>query len=120
MGCPADSDTHPTHGELPNAPYQCAQICVGADDNGNEYIEVSGTYNHIGAFSYNLKCEASVRLYAGRTTFPISMKITNEFYQDSDLMYMAHTNYLPVEGSTILYAVHAHPTPSCASRALML
>jgi hypothetical protein len=34
MGCPADADTHPTHGELPNAPYQSAQIRVGTDSAG--------------------------------------------------------------------------------------
>ena len=34
MGVPAEGDTHPLHGELPNAPYQSAYVVVGEDESG--------------------------------------------------------------------------------------
>ena len=35
MGVPTGADTHPLHGELPNAPYQKAWIIAGEDDRGS-------------------------------------------------------------------------------------
>jgi len=102
MGCPGEADDHPLHGELPNAPYHSAALSVGEDELG-EYVEVSGTYHHTAAFSYNLRAEASVRLHRDRSTFPISMSMTNECHSPSDLMYMAHANFLPVEGAELHY-----------------
>ena len=34
MGVPAGADTHPLHGELPNAPYQKAWLVAGEDARG--------------------------------------------------------------------------------------
>ena len=76
------------HGELPNAPYQTAHIGVGSDDRGS-FLEIGGVYDHTVAFTCNYRATASIRLYAGESTFPISMHLKNNFHQDMDLMYMA-------------------------------
>ena len=46
MGVPAAGDTHPLHGELPNAPYRDAYLLVGKDERGS-YIGLGGAYQHL-------------------------------------------------------------------------
>ena len=43
-------------------------------------------------------------MYAGQTTMPVSMTVTNHFYNDMDLVYMAHTNFRPTEGAQLVYS----------------
>jgi hypothetical protein len=64
MGVPTEEDTHPLHGELPNAPYQAAFIEIGQDDKG-PYIGLGGRYQHTVAFNHNYVAEPMVKLYAG-------------------------------------------------------
>ena len=49
---PAAGDTHPLHGELPNAPYASAHVVLGEDERG-QYIGLGGRYQHTIAFSTN-------------------------------------------------------------------
>ena len=51
-GGPGPEDTHPLHGELPNAPYQAAYLEAGEDEVGL-YLALGGQYQHTVAFSYN-------------------------------------------------------------------
>jgi len=102
MGCPMEADDHPVHGELPNAPYQKAHIGVGSDTRG-DFLEVGGIYDHTVAFTCNFRATATIRLYAGESTFPISMHLKNNFHDQMDLMYMAHTNFKPIAGSQLVY-----------------
>lgn len=105
MGCPGPEDAHLLHGDLPNAAYQKAHIAMGSDRRGH-YLEVGGEYRHTVAFTKAWVARPAVRLYAGESTFPISIEITNQFHRPMDLMYMAHTNWLPREGSRLLFS---HP-----------
>lgn len=105
MGCPGKEDTHLVHGDLPNALYQKAHIAMGSDARGH-YLEVGGEYRHTVAFTKSWVARPKVRLYAGESTFPISIEITNAFHKPMDLMYMAHTNWLPREGSSLVFS---HP-----------
>ena len=50
MGVPGKSDTHPLHGELPNAAYAEAHLVLGQDDKG-AYLGLGGRYQHAAAFS---------------------------------------------------------------------
>ncbi len=63
MGVPAATDTHPLHGELPNAPYQEAFLIAGEDERG-QYLGLGGRYRHTLAFSANYTAEPLVKLYA--------------------------------------------------------
>ena len=63
MGVPTAEDTHPLHGELPNAPYQTAQLLIGQDERG-PYMGVTGSYQYTVAFNHNYIARPLVKLYA--------------------------------------------------------
>ena len=99
---------HPGMGELPNAPYQSAHLVVGVADKG-PYIGLGGRYQHTVAFATNYVALPLVRLYAGRSSFDVSMTIENLKRTEMELMYLAHINFRPVDNGRLVYS--AHPTP---------
>ena len=103
MGVPSAGDNHPLHGELPNAPYQRAWLAVGEDARG-AYIELSGEYEHIVAFSDHYIARPQVRLYANSAIFPVSIAISNLKKTPMDLMYLAHANFRPVDDGRLIYS----------------
>ncbi len=108
MGCPTEKDTHPLHGELPNAPYQKACLKIGRDERG-PYIGLSGEYRHTIAFAFNYVAEPLVKLYAGSMLLPISIAITNLREAEMELMYMAHVNFRPVDNGRLVYSAPCTP-----------
>jgi hypothetical protein len=108
MGVPSEADTHPLHGELPNATYQKAYLVLGEDRTG-AYIGVGGSYRHTVAFSHNYIAEPLVKLYAGSTLFRSAMSITNLKKSEMEFMYLAHVNFRPVGDGRLVYS--AQPTP---------
>jgi len=108
MGVPTKEDTHPLHGELPNAPYQKAYVVVGQDERGS-YIGLGGQYTYTVAFSHNYVAEPLVRLYAGSTLFRLTLGITNLKHSEMELMYLAHVNFRPVDGGRLVYSAHCTP-----------
>ena len=108
VGSPGPQDTHPLHGELPNAPYGSAYVVIGEDADG-AYIGLGGRYRHTVAFSHNYLAEPMAKLYRGSTLFRASMSITNLKDSDQVLMYLAHVNFRPVDNGRLVYA--AKPTP---------
>ena len=76
MGVPGPQDDHPLHGELPNAPYQKAWVVVG-EDEGGEYIGLSGQYHYTVAFAHNYVAEPLVKLYEGSTLCHVSLAVHN-------------------------------------------
>ncbi len=128
MGVPGVTDTHPLHGELPNAPYQRAWIVAGSDEKG-AYIGLGGQYQHTVAFSYNYVAEPLVKLYAGSTIFSVSMTVRNLKRSPMEYMYLAHINFRPVDNARLVYSAlctpehvrvrrsipsHVHPLPGYA------
>lgn len=103
MGVPTESDTHPVHGELPNAPYQSAQLLIGQDERG-PYLGVTGSYQYTVAFSHNYVANPEVRLYANSSRLPLSMTIDNLKNTRMELMYMAHVNFRPVNHGRLVYS----------------
>lgn len=108
MGVPAGEDTHPLHGELPNAPYQRAWVVVG-EDKGGTYIGLSGQYQHTVAFNYNYVAEPLVKLYAGSTIFDVSIDVHNLKATEMELMYLAHINFRPVDHARLAYSAPKTP-----------
>jgi hypothetical protein len=108
MGVPSGPDTHPLHGELPNAPYEKAYLVLGEDERG-EYVALGGRYQHTVAFSHNYLAEPEVRLYADSALFKILLKITNLKYTPMELMYLAHINFQPVMDSRLAYSAVCTP-----------
>jgi hypothetical protein len=104
MGVPGPGDSHPLHGELPNAPYQGAWITLG-----EEFIGVGGSYRHTVAFSTNYVAEPTVRLYAGSSLFDLSMEIRNLKRTPMELMYLGHANFRPVDYGRLVYSAACTP-----------
>jgi len=108
MGVPSAEDTHPLHGELPNAPYQKAWLAVGEDERG-PYMGLSGEYQHTVAFSHNYVARPKVRLYGGSTMIPISITTENLRRTEMELMYLAHVNFWPVDNGRLVYSAPCTP-----------
>ncbi|MDQ4075519.1 MAG: DUF4432 family protein [Chloroflexota bacterium] len=108
VGAPSAEDTHPLHGELPNAPYQKAYLVTGEDERGT-YMGVGGSYRHTVAFAHDYTAEPLVKLYADFSIFNVSMTITNRKRSDMELLYLAHVNFRPVDNGRLLYSARSTP-----------
>jgi hypothetical protein len=82
MGVPTAEDSHPLHGELPNAPYQRAFVVVGHTDRGP---------------------------FSGSSLFTVSMTLTNLKQTPMELMYLAHINFRPVDNGRLVYSAPCTP-----------
>ncbi|OGO35240.1 MAG: DUF4432 domain-containing protein [Chloroflexi bacterium RBG_16_57_11] len=108
MGVPSAQDSHPLHGELPNAPYRKAWVILG-EDEGGEYIGLGGQYHHIVAFNHNYTAEPVVKLYRKSSLLHIALTIHNLKRSPMEWMYLAHINFRPVDDGRMVYS--ALPTP---------
>jgi hypothetical protein len=108
MGVPTQNDTHPLHGELPNAPYQTAQLLIGQDERG-PYLGVTGTFLYTVAFSHNYVAQPLVKLYAGSSRMSLSMTVKNLKRSEMELMYLAHINFRPVDNGRLVYSAPCTP-----------
>lgn len=108
MGVPMGEDTHPLHGELPNAPYQGAWLVVGEDAAG-PYIGLGGEYRHTVAFNCDYTARPLVKLHAGAAVFPVRMEAVNRKKTPMETMYMAHVNFRPVDGGKLVYSAPCTP-----------
>jgi len=103
MGIPTAEDSHPVHGELPNAPYRSATIVLGEDERGT-YIGLTGEYHHTVAFSYNYVAQPITKLYSGSSRFVTRFSATNLKKTPMDYMYMAHVNFRPIDNGRLVYS----------------
>ena len=109
MGVPVPGlDTHPLHGELPNAPYQAASVRLDTDENGT-YIALTGSYRHSVAFAHNYVARPEVRLYANSSLVDVRLEIENLKNTPMDLMYLAHLNLRPVDNAKLEYSAIKDP-----------
>ena len=108
MGSPSAEDSHPLHGELPNALYQSAALVIGSDEKG-EYIGLTGEYRHTVAFNYNYIATPLVKFYAGSSVFTVSMTIQNHKVSPMPLMFLEHVNFIPVDGGRLAQTVVCNP-----------
>jgi hypothetical protein len=108
MGSPSKQDTHPLHGELPNAPYQRAHMAVGEDEKGL-YIAVGGQFQYTVAFNHNYIAAPLVKLYAGSSRIWLTMTIFNLKNSEMELLYLAHINFRPVENGRLVYSAPCTP-----------
>jgi len=108
VGGPSAEDTHPLHGELPNAPYETATIIQGEDEKGH-FIGLGGQYQYTVAFSHSYLAEPLVKLYAGSTIFHVSMTISNLKQSGQELLYLAHVNFKPVDNGRLVYSAICTP-----------
>lgn len=103
MGNPGPGDTHPLHGELPNAHLQRAQLRVGTDSEG-AYVKVAGQLEERAAFSTHYSFSPVLRLGEADTHIGLEVSIRNLRSKPMELMYLAHVNFRPVDGARIVDA----------------
>ncbi len=108
MGVPTPADSHPLHGELPNAPYQTAYLQLSEDEHGT-YIALGGTYQHTVAFAHNYLARPEVRFYANSSRVAVHLEIENLKGSPMDLMYLAHLNLRPKDEAEIVYSAKVSP-----------
>lgn len=108
MGGPSVQDTHPLHGELPNAPFQEAYLFLGENEDG-PYLGLGGRYQHTVAFRHNYLAETRLRLSAGSGLMWLELAVTNLKHTPMEWMYLAHINFRPVDNGRLVYS--ALPTP---------
>ncbi|MGB5048891.1 MAG: DUF4432 family protein, partial [Caldilineaceae bacterium] len=108
MGVPTETDDHPLHGELPNAPFQQAWVVLGEDEKG-AYIGLGGRYQHTVAFSYNYTAEPLVKMYADSSLLHVSLVCRNWKQTPMEYMYLAHVNFRPVDNGHLLYSADITP-----------
>ena len=108
IGAPGPLDRHALHGELPNAPYQHAWLVVGDDEGGN-YIGVSGSYEYIEAFNNHYRFTPLVKLYQGSTILQTHVALENLNQTPLDFLYLAHVNMRPVDHARLVYSAIVNP-----------
>ena len=108
FGVPSPEDTHPLHGELPNAPYQEAYITHGHDAKGC-FMAIGGTYTHKMAFNHHYRAEPTVKIYEDSALLDVSLEITNLSHIPMDAMYLAHINFRPVDYARLAYTAPYDP-----------
>jgi hypothetical protein len=108
MGVPGPSDTHPLHGEMPNAPYQQAFVIAGEDETG-PFIGLHGHFQYTVAFNHNYRAQPTVKLFAGASLCSIRLEVTNLKREPMELMYLAHVNFRPVDNGRLVYSAPGTP-----------
>jgi hypothetical protein len=104
MGCPAEGEDYPLHGELPFARYQEVYTGTGRDDK-DEYLALGGTYIYKNSQEYYYAYTPELRLYRNATVAEMFISIENRRTKNPlDYMFMCHINWLAAEGSRIVYS----------------
>ncbi len=104
LGAPGPEDTHPLHGELPNAPFQSAWLEISENS-----VTVAGSYQHTVAFSTNYRATIETTLTAGSAIIDATVKVENLKRTPMDLMYLGHANFKPVDNGELHYTAHHTP-----------
>jgi len=102
-GNPSKEDNYSLHGELPNALFQEAYLSLGKDDTGN-YIALGGKYTYRNSLEYHYEFEPLVKLYSKSSNFQVDIEARNLRSKPMKYMYMAHINWLPIDGSRLVYS----------------
>jgi len=103
LGAPGPTDSHPLHGELPNAPMDTA--CLDIDEE-HGHVTVSAQYQYTVAFSTNYNATISTTMSAGSALLDVSVEVENLKQTPMDLMYLAHANFRPVDNGELHYSAN--------------
>jgi hypothetical protein len=104
MGNPGPTDTHPLHGDLPNLPHTDARLVFGEDQNG-AYVDLTGSATDKIAFGHNFVSRPRVRMREGATQLDVSVDVQNLGGKPLPFLYLAHINFRPIDGATLIDTV---------------
>lgn len=102
MGGPGPQDTHPLHGELPNAPWDDAALIGDSDEHG-PYLAVTGSIEWARAFGVHYRAVPEVRMYPRSGALRVLFRATNLNRVPMEYMYLCHANFRPVDNSELVY-----------------
>jgi hypothetical protein len=108
MGNPGPGDTHPLHGELPNAVYREAELVVGQDERG-AFMAMTGLYQHAIAFTHHYAARPTVTLHADATAVDLTLDVKNLKLVPMEVMYLAHINFRPVDNGVLVDTFNRDP-----------
>ena len=108
MGNPGAGDTHPLHGELPNATYQEAELVIGRDAEGS-FMALTGRYRHAVSFAHHYTARPSVTLHADATAMDLTLDVHNHRLEPMEVMYLAHINFRPVDDGRLVDTIKRDP-----------
>ncbi len=103
MGNPSEEDDHPMHGELPHAKYRNVYMEIGEDNRGR-YIAVGGDYSYKLSIDTGYIFSPELRLYENSKVLEMTGRIKNLRATVFNYMYMAHINWMPINGSKLIYS----------------
>jgi len=98
----APDESHPHHGEIPNAEYKNCYILCDSDENG-KFIALGGDIEHNTAFIRRYKFSPQIKLYENSSLFKINVCIENLRSEPMEYMYLCHLNFKPINGAKLIY-----------------
>jgi len=101
MGNPGPDDDHPLHGELPNLPYDSAQLVFGSE-GGRAFVDLTGRARDRLAFGHDFTARPRVRLYEDSAVITAEVAVENSGPLPLPFAYLAHINFRPVDGAYLL------------------
>ena len=108
LGAPKETDTHPQHGELPNAPYQTAYIeCT------DDYMAIGGERSYEKSFVKSYSFRPECRLYKDDTVIKIHVTLENRRPEALEYMYLCHINFNPIDGAELIYTANYNNNIVC-------
>jgi hypothetical protein len=104
MGGAGPGDSHPLHGEMPNARFQKAKLIAGADADG-PFLTLAGDCEQALAFTYHYRFHAELTLRPDKTHVDVAVDVQNLRPVPLELMYLAHVNFRPVDDGVLMDTV---------------
>jgi hypothetical protein len=104
MGNPGPLDEHPLHGELPYARHRGVELVV---DDGS--LTVRGGFTHRVSFGPYFEASTSVTVSERSGMLDSRARITNLSREARALMYLAHLNFRPALGGSVIDAPQEAP-----------
>ena len=104
MGNPGPRDTHPLHGELPNARFDTAELVVG-DEGGNAFMELTGASRQTRGFRHDYIARPRIRLYDGASVVEAEIAVENLRNAPLEIIYLGHANFRPADGGRLVDTV---------------
>jgi len=99
MGSPGKGDSHPQHGELPNADYDSAYLECGED-----YMEIGGCVEYNVSFVKHYAFSPVCRLGADATLIKVDAVLENLRHRPLEYMYLCHINFNTLKNSELIYS----------------
>jgi hypothetical protein len=108
IAAPGPDDDHPLHGELPLAAMDTAYLELENTAAGT-FVRVGGSFEYAKAFRAHYLWSPCIDFFAQETTFEVTARIDNRMQSPMPFMYLAHPNFLPVDGAELAYSAPYGP-----------